>query len=158
MTVRRSVDVAIPPSAAFELFTTGIARWWPLHHGFSYGGDRAATIALEPRLGGRFYERFTDGDELQVGEVIACEPPARIVFTWQAPGWSGATEVEVTFAGDDRLTRVEVEHRGWDEPRSRRRRRGRGVPQRVARGAGRLRHRGVGVRRLIHPEAVAQPG
>ena len=115
MTVRRSVDVAIPPAAAFELFTTGIARWWPLHHGFSYGGDRAATIALEPRLGGRFYERFTDGDELQVGEVIACEPPSRIVFTWQAPGWSGATEVEVTFAGDDRLTRVEVEHRGWDE-------------------------------------------
>jgi uncharacterized protein YndB with AHSA1/START domain len=66
------------------------------------------------RLGGRFFERFTDGDELQVGEVIACEPPVRIVFTWQAPGWAGATEVEVTFSGDDRRTRVDVEHRGWD--------------------------------------------
>jgi uncharacterized protein YndB with AHSA1/START domain len=114
VSVRRSVDVAIPPSAAFELFTDGIARWWPLHEGYSYGGDRAASIALEPRLGGRFFERFTDGDELQVGEVIACEPPGRIVFTWQAPGWAGATEVEVTFSGDDRRTRVEVEHRGWD--------------------------------------------
>jgi uncharacterized protein YndB with AHSA1/START domain len=114
MSFRQSVDVAIPPAAAFQLFTDGIAQWWPLHEGFSYGGERAASIALEPRLGGRFFERFTDGDELQVGEVIACEPPARIVFTWQAPGWAGTTEVEVTFSGDDRRTRVEVEHRGWD--------------------------------------------
>jgi uncharacterized protein YndB with AHSA1/START domain len=115
MSVRRSVRVAIAPDAAFDLFTTGIARWWPLHEGYSYGGDRAAEIALEPRLGGRFYERFVDGDELQVGEVTACDPPRRIVFTWQAPGWAGATEVEVTFRGDAGATHVEVEHRGWED-------------------------------------------
>jgi uncharacterized protein YndB with AHSA1/START domain len=114
MSVRRSVDVGVGPDAAFDLFTAGIDRWWPLRKGYAYGGDRAVGIALEPRVGGRFYERFADGDELQVGEVISCEPPARIVFTWQAPGWSGATEVEVTFAGDERGTRVEVEHRGWE--------------------------------------------
>ncbi|HEX6567950.1 MAG TPA: SRPBCC domain-containing protein [Acidimicrobiales bacterium] len=114
MSVRQSVRVGVGPDAAFDLFTTGIARWWPLHQGYSYGGDRAAGINLEPRLGGRFYERFVDGDELQVGEVIACDRPRRIVFTWQAPGWAGLTEVEVTFTGDDHGTEVSVEHRGWE--------------------------------------------
>ena len=111
---RHAVRVAARPEVAFEVFTDGIGRWWPLHQGYSHGGDRAESIVLEPRLGGRFFERFVDGDELQVGEVTVCEPPHRIVFTWRSPDWEGATEVEVNFAGDDEVTRVSVEHRGFE--------------------------------------------
>ena len=49
-----------------------------------------------------------------VGHVTACEPPRRIVFTWEDPDWEGPTEVEVRFAPEGNVTRVEVEHRGWE--------------------------------------------
>jgi uncharacterized protein YndB with AHSA1/START domain len=111
---RHGVVVAAPPAAAFDMFTTGIDRWWPRHEGYAYGGDRAAGVTLEPRIGGRFYEQFVDGDELTVGEVIACDPPGRIVFTWRAPDWDAATEVEVTFAAEGDGTRVTVEHRFFE--------------------------------------------
>lgn len=113
MRVNESVRVDGPPRAAFELFTDGIDRWWPLVH-FSYGAERAQGIYLEPRLGGRFYERFTDGDELQVGEVLLVDAPHRIVFSWQAPDWPAPTEVEVRFTADGDGTIVAVEHRAFD--------------------------------------------
>ena len=114
MIVRETVHVSAPPESAFSLFTDGIGRWWPLHEGFSYGQERASGIFLEARVGGRFYERFVDGDEFQVGQVTECDPPDRIVFTWRSPDWDGPTEVEVTFTADGGGTRVDLEHRGWE--------------------------------------------
>jgi uncharacterized protein YndB with AHSA1/START domain len=115
--VERTVELACGTSEAFERFTVGIGDWWPLRAGFSFGGDRCDSIHLEPRVGGRFYERFVDGDEFQVGVVTACEPPHRIVFTWAPPIWPGATEVEVRFVshGEDASgTVVHLEHRGFE--------------------------------------------
>jgi uncharacterized protein YndB with AHSA1/START domain len=80
----------------------------------SYGGERAREIFLEPHVGGRFFERFVDGDELQVGSVVACEPPRRIAFTWSTADWDGETEVEVTFTPQPEGTRVDLDHRGFD--------------------------------------------
>jgi uncharacterized protein YndB with AHSA1/START domain len=114
-TVRQTVRVDLPPDEAFRLFTAGINEWWPLEEGYSYGGDRARQIFLEPAEGGRFYERFVDGDELQVGTVAACSPPDRIVFTWRSPGWPAETEVDVRFLADAGGTTVELEHRGFDK-------------------------------------------
>jgi uncharacterized protein YndB with AHSA1/START domain len=111
--VRQSIFVELSPEEAFRLFTDGIGQWWPLDEGFSYGGDRAKEIFLEPRVGGRFYERFVDGDELQVGTVVACTPPQRIVFTWRGD-WEAETEVEVSFSPGEHGTTVELEHRGFD--------------------------------------------
>jgi uncharacterized protein YndB with AHSA1/START domain len=114
LAVRQSVHVELPPSDAFRLFTDGIGEWWPLEEGYSYGGDRARSIFLEPVDGGRFFERFVDGDELQVGTVMSRSPPDRIVFTWRSPEWRGDTEVDVRFMADGAGTSVLVEHRGWE--------------------------------------------
>jgi uncharacterized protein YndB with AHSA1/START domain len=114
LTVREEVRVERSPAEAFRLFTAGIGEWWPLEEGYSFGGDRAKEIHLEARTGGRLYERFVDGDELQVGRVMACDPPHRIVFTWKSPRWSGETEVEVSFSQEGEQTRVSVEHRGFE--------------------------------------------
>jgi uncharacterized protein YndB with AHSA1/START domain len=111
--VRERVEVDCPIQDAFDLFTVRMGEWWPLHLA-SYGGERAGEIFLEPRVGGRFFERFTDGDELQVGSVVACEPPRRIAFTWRTADWEGETEVEVTFTPQQAGTRVELEHRGFE--------------------------------------------
>ena len=114
MTITKSIHVKRPVERTFRLFTEGIGQWWPLKEGFSFGGARAAGIFLEGREGGRFFERFTDGEEYDVGVVTAYEPPARIVFTWQPKEWDAATEVEVRFSPDAGGTRVELEHRGWE--------------------------------------------
>ena len=85
MTVRKSIHVKRPVERTFRLFTEEIGKWWPLKEGFSFGGARAAEIFLEGREGGRFFERFADGEEFDVGVVTTYAPPARIVFTSGRP-------------------------------------------------------------------------
>jgi uncharacterized protein YndB with AHSA1/START domain len=115
LTVRESITVNRGIADAFRLFTDGIGEWWPLKSSpFSYGGERADKIFLETKVGGRFYERFSDGEEFVVGRVTACEPPTRIVFTWKDPSWKVPTEVEVRFSPSGTGTRVDLEHRGFD--------------------------------------------
>ena len=114
MTIRKSIHVKRPVDRTFRLFTDEIGRWWPLKEGFSFGGQRAAGIFIEARAGGRFFERFADGEEFDIGVVTDWEPPSRVVFTWKATDWDGPTEVEVRFSPEDDGTRVELEHRGWE--------------------------------------------
>jgi uncharacterized protein YndB with AHSA1/START domain len=114
MTIRKSVTVRCPPDKAFRVFTREIGHWWPLARGFSMDRERAHEIYLDDRVGGRFYERFIDGAECEIGRVIRSEPPHLIVFTFKPPAWEEATEVEVRFAAEAGGTRVELEHRGFD--------------------------------------------
>jgi uncharacterized protein YndB with AHSA1/START domain len=111
--IRLSTTVRRPVAEAFHLFTEGIGEWWPSSHGYSFGGSRLKEVRLEPVAGGRLYELYTDGQEFEVGRVIACEPPRRIVFTWKGR-WSEPTEVEVRFIPEGSTTRVDLEHRGWE--------------------------------------------
>jgi uncharacterized protein YndB with AHSA1/START domain len=114
MTISKSIFVKRPVDATFRHFTANIARWWPLKEGFSNGRERADKIFIEGRVGGRFFERYTDGEEFDVGRVTAFDPPARLAFTWRQANWSAHTEVEVRFAAEADGTRVTLEHRGWE--------------------------------------------
>jgi uncharacterized protein YndB with AHSA1/START domain len=114
MTIRKSIKVERSPEVVFRVFTEEIGKWWPLKEGFSFGGEKAKDIFIEGRVGGRFFERFTDGTEFEVGRITAFRPPHLVVFTWKDPKWEGPTEVEVKFAADGAGTRIELEHRGWE--------------------------------------------
>ena len=70
---------------------------------------------IEGRVGGRFYELYADGTEFDIGRVTTYQPPTRVAFTWRAPSWDGATQVEVHFIADGAGTRVELEHSGWEQ-------------------------------------------
>ena len=113
--VRRSVTVKASPARAFEVFTSGFSSWWPKTH--SIGTVPLKTATIEPRAGGRWYETGEDGSECPWGDVIAWEPPQRIVLAWRiGTDWKFdpdlLTEVEVRFvplAGGG--TRVDLEHR-----------------------------------------------
>lgn len=116
--VRRNFAVKAAPARAFETFTARMSAWWPKTHSI----NRATTMAdivVEPRSGGRWYERGADGSECQWGRVLVWEPPARLVLAWQLDASFRfnpdiVTEVEVRFLPDGAATRVEFEHRNLD--------------------------------------------
>jgi len=119
-TVRQEIAVEAPVDRAFRVFTEQMDKIKPREHNM-LGVDIAETV-LEPRAGGRIYDRGTDGSECEWASVIAFEPPDRLVFSWNvSPRWQVETdparrsEVEVRFIaeGPDR-TRVELEHRHLD--------------------------------------------
>ncbi len=110
--VRQSVLVRSDQRHTFEVFVDTIGSWCPVTP-FSAGKDRVRDVTFERRQGGRVFETWQDGTEVDWGEVLAWEPPARFVMTWNMA--AAATEVELTFAAlGPALTRVAVEHRGWE--------------------------------------------
>ncbi|HEX7263512.1 MAG TPA: SRPBCC domain-containing protein [Candidatus Dormibacteraeota bacterium] len=107
VTVRRSLE------DAFSQFTTRMNAWWPTDR-FTFGPGRSPEVLMDHYVGGRFYERYSDGDEFTIGEVLAWEPPHRVVFTWSGR-WAQPTEVTVQFTSKEPLvTRVQLEHAGWE--------------------------------------------
>ena len=96
----------------FGTLVTTIGVWWPVQP-FSAGKDQGRDVTIEQRPGGRIYETWGDGTEIDWGTMTAWEPPWRFVMTWT--GTPAPTEVEFTFAGlGSALTLVAVEHRGWE--------------------------------------------
>jgi uncharacterized protein YndB with AHSA1/START domain len=118
--VTHSVLVPLAPSEAFELFTDRFSDWWPKDSHHILDGPAAEAI-LEPRQGGRWYERADDGSECDWGYVREIDRPERILLAWHlTPEWkfdpdpAKATEVEVRFSAEGGQTRVTLEHRGFD--------------------------------------------
>jgi uncharacterized protein YndB with AHSA1/START domain len=115
--VVKTIRVQATPARAFEVFTTRMSRWWPPGYSISPTKTPLAEVVLEPRAGGRWYERGTDGSECDWGRVLVWEPPARIVLAWQiTAAWQFdptlLTEVEVRFeAHEPGTTEIKLEHR-----------------------------------------------
>jgi uncharacterized protein YndB with AHSA1/START domain len=79
-------------------------------------GELDAGVVLEPRPGGRIFERTAAGAEHEWGKVTIWEPPSRLVYLWHLRrDRADATEVEIRFLPlGQATTRVEIEHRGWE--------------------------------------------
>ena len=114
--VRKVVNMRAPQDVAWRVFTEKMGAWWPLAT-HKIGAARAVDAVLEPREGGRWYERGDDGSTCDWGRVLAWEPYSRLVLSWEiSEDWKHApslrTEVEVRFIADGKArTRVELEHR-----------------------------------------------
>ena len=97
--IRLSFEVDCPVEHAFEVWTAGIARWWPTDHTVSAEAD--LMVVLEGRAGGRIFERRANGAEHDWGEVTVWEPPRRLGYTWHLNrDRSDATDVEVRFMAE----------------------------------------------------------
>jgi uncharacterized protein YndB with AHSA1/START domain len=126
-TVRKSISVQAVQEVAWRVFTEKMGSWWPLAY-YKIGKANAVDAVIEPRVGGRWYERGDDGSVCQWGSVLAWEPHSRLLLSWDInadwqydPGLK--TEIEVRFIGDadgSHRTRVELEHRHLDRYGTRR--------------------------------------
>jgi uncharacterized protein YndB with AHSA1/START domain len=116
--IMHSVRVKADPARAFDLFTTHIGTWWP--KGQTVGKNPHAAIIIEPRAGGQWLERDSDGNEVRWGSVLAWEPPSRLLLGWQlSTQWQYdpdlLTEVELTFVpANGGGTIVTLEHRNLE--------------------------------------------
>jgi Activator of Hsp90 ATPase homolog 1-like protein len=116
-TIRRSIEVPLPRERAFLLFTERTSTWWPFAT-HSVAGEAAEMAIIEPRVGGRVYERARDGSEHDWGELTVWEPPERFALSWTLDPSCAGTVVEVRFTPVGSGTRVELEHRGWRDASS----------------------------------------
>ncbi len=110
--ITRSTLVRSDQAHTFDTFVRTLAQWWPVRP-YSLGQERVVDVTFTPEPGGRVYETWDDGTTRTWGHVLAWEPPARFAMTWEV--FAAHTEVELTFrALGPTLTRVELEHRGWE--------------------------------------------
>ena len=111
--VRKQISVDCDVDTAFRTFTDDIATWWPVES-HSITGE-GTTAVFESGVGGRLYERAPDGQEHDWGAILIYEPPHRVVLEWKVNPAAPPTELEVRFRADGHGTRVELEHRGWEQ-------------------------------------------
>jgi hypothetical protein len=110
--VRQATLVRSDVDHTFEVFVRTLGAWWPVQP-FSAGQDQVRDVTVEQRVGGRVYETWQDGTVVEWGELLVWQPPHRFTMTWT--GTPAPTEVELTFTAlGPALTRVAVEHRGWE--------------------------------------------
>jgi uncharacterized protein YndB with AHSA1/START domain len=120
--VRKTILVRTPIDRAFSVFVEQMETWWPATH--HIGSTPFEAIFVEPRVGGRWYERDVEGNQCDWGKVLAWDPPHRVCFSWHVgpghdqPDWkvdpdpAKASEVEFTFVPEGpSATRVNLEHR-----------------------------------------------
>ena len=116
--VRKTIRVKAPVARAFEVFTSGLTRWWPHDHGV--GKKPITKVLMEPRLGGLWLEIAQDGTETSVATIMLWEPPHRLVMLWQVnaqwkPDISMKSEVDVRFTAEGpEATIVELLHHKFE--------------------------------------------
>jgi len=113
--VRHRIEVPMEPAQAFDLFTAGMARWWPMIS-HSCSAERDARITFEPKVGGHVIETAPDGREHVWGTLTAWQPPRHFSMTWH-PGRDAAqaTQLDVRFDAVEGGCAIELVHDGWSQ-------------------------------------------
>jgi uncharacterized protein YndB with AHSA1/START domain len=123
--VRKCVRVQAPIERAFSVFVEQMETWWPATH--HIGKTPFEAIFVEPRVGGRWYERDVEGKVVDWGKVLTWDPPHSVTLSWHvgpghdSPDWvcdpdpAKASEVEIRFLSEGpQTTLVELEHSKLD--------------------------------------------
>ena len=129
--VSKTLHVEVPIEKAFQVFTQRMGAWWPASHHIA--PTPFQEVVVEPRAGGRWFERDAKGSECEWGRVLTYEPPKRLVLAWHLqpdfkfhPDKDRSSEVALEFIAEGpESTRVEFEHRhlerhgeGWEKLRA----------------------------------------
>jgi Activator of Hsp90 ATPase homolog 1-like protein len=105
--IEKTAFLECVPERAFALFTERASDWWPER--LRHTSDPRSEIRLLAT--GRFWERATDGHEVELGRVIAWEPSQRLILDFY-PGTDAdhPTKVVVSFEAHGDGTQVVVVH------------------------------------------------
>lgn len=116
--VTESIYIKASKARVFDAFVNNINEWWPRKGKYNYSfapeHTKPARILFEPKLGGRFIETFESGEEFQIGEITAWQPPDQLNFTWKGDEYKAPTLVQVLFAQADGQTKITLTHSGFE--------------------------------------------
>lgn len=116
--VTESIYIRANKARVFDAFVNHINEWWLRKGKFSYSFAPEKTqpkhVHFEPRLGGRYYEIFENGEEYQIGQITIWEPPNRLAYTWKGEEYKAPTTVEVIFSEANGQTLVTLTHSGFE--------------------------------------------
>lgn len=109
--ITTSVEVAVAPIVAFDVFTRDIDAWYRIDVDALPDITRTGAIRFEPCVGGRLLDvhDLATGAGRELGRITAWEPGHRLVFTDNE-----GTEVAVDFEPCRAGTRVTLTHSGVD--------------------------------------------
>jgi uncharacterized protein YndB with AHSA1/START domain len=109
VSIEAEVQIDAPPERVFEGLVTDISAWWGPAHTFS---DTARDVVLEPRLGGRFYEDWGEGEGVLYATVTRIRRPTELGLTGPF-GMRGAVmgRVMIVLERQDTATIVRLSHR-----------------------------------------------
>ncbi len=114
MRVNQDLEIRAPRQRVFQALVEETSAWW----GRPYLRDEAAAraIVIEPRLGGRFYEAWGDGEGSEWGRVTAFRRDELLEMEGRM-GLSGPAIGVVQFRLEDREggTRLHFCHRVMGE-------------------------------------------
>lgn len=109
--IKTSVDVAVAPIVAFDVFTRDIDAWYRVDTETLPDITRTGAIRFEPYLGGRLLDvhDLATGAGRELGRVTVWDHGQRLVFVDNE-----GSEVAVDFEPCDAGTRVTITHSGLD--------------------------------------------
>jgi hypothetical protein len=99
------------PAAAFDAYAR-IGDWW--HPDYTSDAATLATVIIEPRVGGRVFERHRDGHVVEWGRVTLWARPRVLAYTTHlAHPPQTPSEILVMFEAAANGCTVRFEHGGW---------------------------------------------
>jgi uncharacterized protein YndB with AHSA1/START domain len=108
-------EVALPPPAAFKLFTKAFFQWWP--HAYSLSGDLLEDLIIGGKTGELCSEIGPSGFRIDFGRVLEWSPPTSLTLSWQVspdsrpePDPAKASRVHVEFVPVGGATEVRLTH------------------------------------------------
>ncbi len=109
--ITTSVEVAVAPIVAFDVFTRDIDAWYRVDTETLPDITRTGAIRFEPQLGGRLLDvhDLATGAGRELGRITVWEPGQTLVFVDNE-----GTEVKVDFEPCEAGTRVTITHSGLD--------------------------------------------
>jgi hypothetical protein len=123
--VRKAIRVSAPVERAFSVFVEQMETWWPTSHHIA--PNPFESIIVEPRIGGRWYERDAHGNDCAWGFVRAWEPPRLVTLAWHLqadwsfdPDLNRASDIDIRFTPESfsttlvELTHYNLERHGGD--------------------------------------------
>lgn len=86
-------DIAAPKERVWQMMVTRTSDWWPKE--FSAGGKNTKRIVLEPRIGGRLYEDWGEGNGLTWYSVQSMDAPNMIEFLGRTSKDFGGPAIQI---------------------------------------------------------------
>lgn len=107
--IAQEITLKASPAKVWAALTTDIGKWWAYRV-----GEEGSTVHLEPRLGGRFEERWGDGEGVIWGEVVDLRKGKRLRLKG-ALGMSGAAVNDYVYELEEKDggTLLKLTHHGF---------------------------------------------